>query len=149
MIHIRTICFDLTMPQRSDQIIIMQTYVIQYIQDPLPAQIFTHFKTLAMACVNFTITLWRAGYIPGDRPASWMYFTTCVQYLYISCYLSDNKPVLSYLSLCLLPQFPFLYCDLFHCDLSDPFYKLVSDVCQCRELCVLKIDSYSINIGKT
>ncbi len=23
---------------------------------PLPAQIFTHFKTLAMACVNFTIT---------------------------------------------------------------------------------------------
>jgi hypothetical protein len=25
--------------------------------DPLPAQIFTHFKTLAMACVNFTITM--------------------------------------------------------------------------------------------
>jgi hypothetical protein len=30
--------------------------------------------------------------------------TTLVQYLYISCYLSDNKPVLSYLLLCLLPQ---------------------------------------------
>jgi hypothetical protein len=24
---------------------------------PLPAQIFIHFKTLAMACVNFTITM--------------------------------------------------------------------------------------------
>ncbi len=44
-------------------------------------------------------------YIPGDCPASWMYSTTCVQYLYISCYLSDNKPVLLYLLLCLLPQY--------------------------------------------
>ncbi len=32
------------------------------------------------------------------------YSTTFVQYLYISCYLSDNKPVLSYLSSRLLPQ---------------------------------------------
>ncbi len=47
--------------------------------------------------------LWTPAYIPGDRPASWMYSTTCVQYLYISCYLSDNKSVLSYL-LCFLPQ---------------------------------------------
>ncbi len=31
-----------------------------------------------------------------------VYSTTLVQYLYISCYLSDNKPVLSYLLLCLL-----------------------------------------------
>jgi hypothetical protein len=49
------------------------------------------------------MVLWTPAYIPGDRPASWMYSTTCVQYLYISCYLSDNKPVLSYLLLCLLP----------------------------------------------
>ncbi len=28
-----------------------------------------------------------------------------VLYLYISCYLSDNKLVLSYLLLCLLPQY--------------------------------------------
>jgi hypothetical protein len=33
-----------------------------------------------------------------------VYSTTLVQYLYISCYLSDNKTVLSYLFLCLLPQ---------------------------------------------
>jgi hypothetical protein len=54
--------------------------------------------------------LWTPAYIPDDRPASWMYSTpppTYVQYLYISCYLSDNKPVLSYLLLPLLPQY---YC---------------------------------------
>ncbi len=33
-----------------------------------------------------------------------MYSTSFVQYLYISCYLSDNKPVLSYLLSRLLPQ---------------------------------------------
>jgi hypothetical protein len=33
-----------------------------------------------------------------------VYSTTFVQYLYISCYLSDNKPVLSYLSSRLLLQ---------------------------------------------
>jgi hypothetical protein len=33
-----------------------------------------------------------------------VYSTTLVQYLYISCYVTVNKPVLSYLSLCLLPQ---------------------------------------------
>jgi hypothetical protein len=33
-----------------------------------------------------------------------VYSTTLVQYLYISCYLSDNKPVLSYLLSCLLQQ---------------------------------------------
>jgi hypothetical protein len=27
--------------------------------------------------------VWRAGYIPGDRLTSWVYSTTCVQYLYI------------------------------------------------------------------
>jgi hypothetical protein len=58
--------------------------------------------------------LWRAGYIPGDCLTSWVYSTTCVQCLYISCYLSDNKPVLSYLLLCLLPHFDF-YCTLLRC----------------------------------
>jgi hypothetical protein len=53
---------------------------------------------------QFGKSLWRAGYIPGDRLTSWVYPTTCVQYLYISCYLSDNKPVLSCLLSCLLPQ---------------------------------------------
>jgi hypothetical protein len=48
--------------------------------------------------------LWRAGYTPGDRLTSWVYSTTFVQCLYISCYLSENKPVLSYLLLRLLPQ---------------------------------------------
>ncbi len=49
--------------------------------------------------------LWRrAGYTPGDRRTSWVYSSTCVQYLYISCYLSDNKPVLSYLLVRLLPH---------------------------------------------
>ncbi len=33
-----------------------------------------------------------------------VYSTTLVQYLYISCFLSDNKPVLSYLLLRLLPH---------------------------------------------
>ncbi len=47
---------------------------------------------------------WRAGYISGDHLTNWVYATTCVQYLYISCYLLDNKPELSYLLLCLLPQ---------------------------------------------
>jgi hypothetical protein len=49
--------------------------------------------------------LWTPAYIPDDCPASWMYSTTYVQYLFISCYLSDNKPVLSYLLLHLLPQY--------------------------------------------
>ncbi len=50
--------------------------------------------------------LWRAGYIPGDHLTSWVYSNTCVHYLYINCYLSDNKLVLSYLLLCLLPHSP-------------------------------------------
>jgi hypothetical protein len=76
--------------------------------------------------LNFVILLWRAGYIPGDRLTSWVYSTTCVQYLYTSCYISDNKPVLSYLLLCLLPQwwpqsgdrlYP-LHCTLYCCTIT-------------------------------
>jgi hypothetical protein len=44
------------------------------------------------------------GYAPGDCLTSWVYSTTFVQYLYASCYLPENKPVLSYLLLHLLPQ---------------------------------------------
>jgi hypothetical protein len=63
--------------------------------------------------------VWRAGYIPGDRLTSWVYSTNCVQYLYVSCYLSDNKRVLSYLLLCLLPQWsPRSGCTLYFCTLT-------------------------------
>ncbi len=39
-----------------------------------------------------------------DGQTSWVYCITLVQSLYISCYVSSNKLVLSYLSLCLLPK---------------------------------------------
>ncbi len=48
--------------------------------------------------------LWRAVYTAGDRQTSRVYSTTLVQYLYISCYLFSNIPMLSYLLLRLLPQ---------------------------------------------
>jgi hypothetical protein len=48
--------------------------------------------------------LWRAIYTPSDRQTSRVYSTTLVQCLYISCYLSSNKPVLLYPLLRLLPQ---------------------------------------------
>jgi hypothetical protein len=46
---------------------------------PLSVQIFTHSKTLAMACANFTIitpigltgAFHPAGYTPADRQTSW------------------------------------------------------------------------------
>ncbi len=49
------------------------------------------------------------GVLHPYRPSTQLgvYSTTIVQSLYISCYLSDNKPVLSYLSSRLLPH-PFL-----------------------------------------
>ncbi len=47
--------------------------------------------------------LWRAAYTPGDSQTSPAYSSNPVQYLYISCYLIANKPVLSYLLLPLLP----------------------------------------------
>ncbi len=73
--------------------------------------------------------LWRAGYAPADRQTSWgvlhphwpstqlgVYSTTLVQSLYISCYLSDNKPVLSYLLSRLLPQDNYFIWTTFHSD---------------------------------
>ncbi len=43
-------------------------------------------------------------YTPGDSQTSWGYSTNPVLHLYISSYVTVNKPVLSYLLLCLLPQ---------------------------------------------
>jgi hypothetical protein len=56
---------------------------------------------------NYCTVLWRAGYTPGDRLTSMVYSITCctLPVYAVSCYLSDNKPVLSYLLLCLLPQY--------------------------------------------
>jgi hypothetical protein len=48
--------------------------------------------------------LWTPVYTPGDVQTSWVYSTNPVLHLYISCYVTVNKPVLSYLSLCLLLQ---------------------------------------------
>ncbi len=39
-----------------------------------------------------------------DGQNSWVYSSTLVQSLYISCYVFSNKLVLSYLLLCLLPH---------------------------------------------
>ncbi len=80
------------------------------------------------------INLWRAGYAPAYRQTSWgvlhpfrpstqlgVYSSTLVQSLYISCCLSDNKPVLSYLLSRLLPQWwPRSGCTLciVHCTLT-------------------------------
>jgi hypothetical protein len=47
--------------------------------------------------------LWTPAYTPGDGQTSWVYSTIPVLHLYISCYVPTvNKPVLSYLLLCLL-----------------------------------------------
>jgi hypothetical protein len=48
--------------------------------------------------------LWRAAYAPGDGQTSLAYPSNPVQYLYINCYVTANKPVLSYLLLHLLTQ---------------------------------------------
>jgi hypothetical protein len=47
---------------------------------------------------------WTPAYTPGDGQTSWVYSTNPVLhlYMYISCYVTVNKPVLSYLLLCLL-----------------------------------------------
>ncbi len=55
-------------------------------------------------CLSPLFYLAENGYAPGDRLTSWVYSTIFVQYLYASCCLSENKPVLSYLLLHLLPQ---------------------------------------------
>ncbi len=48
--------------------------------------------------------MWTPAYTPGDRKTSQVYSNNPVLHLYISCYVTVNKPVLSYLLLCLLPQ---------------------------------------------
>ncbi len=51
---------------------------------------YKHLWTKQMFCFDMQTLetklkgfLWRAGYIPTDRLASWVYSTTCVQYLYV------------------------------------------------------------------
>jgi hypothetical protein len=43
-------------------------------------------------------------YTPGDVQTSWVYSNNPILHLYISCYVTVDKPVLSYLLLRLLPQ---------------------------------------------
>ncbi len=52
--------------------------------------------------------LWTPAYTPGDSQTSRVYSNNPVLHLYISCYVTVNKPVLSYLSSRLLPQCLFL-----------------------------------------
>jgi hypothetical protein len=47
---------------------------------------------------------WIPAFTPGSGQTSRVYSNNPVLLLYISCYVTVNKPVLSYLSLCLLPQ---------------------------------------------
>ncbi len=51
--------------------------------------------------------MWKASYAPGDGQTSRAYPFNPVQYLDVSCYVTANKQVLSYLLLRLLPQFEF------------------------------------------
>jgi hypothetical protein len=46
--------------------------------------------------------LWTPEYTPGDGQTSWVNSTNPVLHLYISCYVTVNKPELPYLLLCLL-----------------------------------------------
>jgi hypothetical protein len=48
--------------------------------------------------------LWTPAYTPSDGQASWVYSSNPVLHLYLSCYVTVNKPVLSYLLLRLLPH---------------------------------------------
>ncbi len=77
---------------------------------------------------------WRAGNTPGDRLTSWVYSTTFVQCLFRTCYLSENKPVLSYLLLRLLPQWwsrsgctlCIVHCTLYFAFIVDSVFKFFS-----------------------
>jgi hypothetical protein len=53
---------------------------------------------------RITFNVWTPAYTPGDGQTSRLYSNNPVLHLYISCYVTVNKPVLSYLSLRLLPQ---------------------------------------------
>jgi hypothetical protein len=66
--------------------------------------VYTYISTQIGAGVHDYVYLWRAAYAPGDGQTSQAYPVNPVQYLYISCYVTANKLVLSYLWLCLLLQ---------------------------------------------
>jgi hypothetical protein len=48
--------------------------------------------------------LWTPAYSSGNGQTSWVYSSNPALHMYISCYVTVNKPVLSYLLLCLLPH---------------------------------------------
>ncbi len=50
------------------------------------------------------VALWTSAYTIGDSQTSGVYFNNPVLHLYISCYVTVNKLVLSYLLLRLLPH---------------------------------------------
>jgi hypothetical protein len=81
------------------------------------------------------IYLWRAGYTPGDCLTSWVYSTTCCTVpVYKLLFIRQNKPVLSYLSLCLLPQlWPWSGCTLciVHCTFVHSHSHAVSRLKAC------------------
>jgi hypothetical protein len=76
--------------------------------DPLPETRKIHF--LLHRCKycgpsrHELIHVWTSAYTPGDGQTSWVYSSNPVLHLYISCYVTVNKLVLSYLLLCLLPH---------------------------------------------
>jgi hypothetical protein len=61
-------------------------------------------STLFLLKLTFSFRLWRAAYIPGWRSNQLGVPSNPVQYLYISCYVTANNLVLSYLLSRLLPQ---------------------------------------------
>ncbi len=73
---------------------------------PHPTVVFSLQEEFVESCLRpcWPSTSW--GVLHPYRPSTQLgvYSSTLVQSLYISCYLSDNKPVLSYLLSRLLPQ---------------------------------------------
>ncbi len=69
--------------------------------------IYVQCSTYSHTCkiANLCSCLWTPAYTPADRLTSWgVLYHPCTVPVYISCYLSDNKPVLSYLLSRLLPH---------------------------------------------
>ncbi len=72
---------------------------------------YIHLMNTSQYSIDFAITwilntymLWTPAYTPGDGQTSRVYSNNPVLHLYISCYVTVNKTVLSYLLLRLLPQ---------------------------------------------
>ncbi len=78
---------------------------LQFPEPQLPSALLRRPREYSGSC--YPEQLWHCGELATPlltvKPVG-VYSTTLVQYLYISCYLLDNKPVLSYLFSRLLPQ---------------------------------------------